>query len=177
MWAIKKGGLGNYAEQLLVDCDTRSGGCNGGNQSTAYNYLKTHYEVNESDYKYTARNGSCKYNSMPHTKVQTTGYKTVARNSPDQMKSALASHPLSVSVHANNAFERYSRGIFNDTGCGTRMNHATNVVGWGKSGATEYWIMRNSWGKTWGESGYMRVQIHTGAGICGIQQEAQYPTV
>jgi len=177
MWAIKHGNLGSYAEQVLVDCDTRSYGCNGGNQSTAYNYFKSHNEVNESDYRYTARDGKCKYSSVPHTKVSTTGYKTVARNSPDQMKAALSNNPLSVSLHANNSFERYRNGIFNDTSCGTRMNHAVNVVGWGQSGNTDYWIMRNSWGRTWGESGYMRVQIHAGSGICGIQQEAQYPTV
>ena len=51
------------------------------------------------------------------------------------------------------------------------------VVGWGTSGTTEYWLLRNSWGKTWGESGYMRVQIIAGNGICGVQMEPLYPNV
>lgn len=51
------------------------------------------------------------------------------------------------------------------------------VVGWGTSGTTEYWLLRNSWGKTWGESGYMRVQINAGNGICGVQMFPLYPNV
>ncbi len=45
------------------------------------------------------------------------------------------------------------------------------VVGWGVSGTTEYWTVRNSWGTSWGEKGYMRVAIVDGAGICGVQME------
>ncbi len=51
------------------------------------------------------------------------------------------------------------------------------VVGWGTSGTTDYWTLRNSWGKSWGESGYMRVQINAGNGICGVQMEPLYPNV
>jgi len=88
------------------------------------------------------------------------------------MKSALAKQPLSVSIEADKSvFQRYSSGIFNASTCGTRLDHATNVVGWGSSGKTDYWIMRNSWGTRWGERGYMRLEIVSGAGICGIQKE------
>jgi len=94
------------------------------------------------------------------------------------MKNALASQPLSVSIEADKSvFQSYKSGIFNSTACGTSLDHATNVVGWGTSGTTEYWIMRNSWGTSWGEQGYMRVAITTGAGICGIQSSPLYPTV
>jgi len=51
------------------------------------------------------------------------------------------------------------------------------VVGWGSSGTTDYWTLRNSWGTSWGEKGYMRVAIVDGKGICGIQMEPLYPTV
>ena len=59
--------------------------------------------------------------------------------------------------------------------CGTNLDHATNLVGYGNAGGVEYWLMRNSWGTTWGESGYMRLQIVSGAGICGVQMHAVYP--
>ena len=94
------------------------------------------------------------------------------------MKTALASQPLSVSIEADKSvFQSYKSGIFNSASCGTNLDHATNVVGWGTSGSTDYWIMRNSWGTTWGEQGYMRVAITTGAGVCGIQSTPFFPTV
>ena len=54
-------------------------------------------------------------------------------------------------------FQTYTSGIFNASTCGTNLDHATNVVGWGTSGTTDYWIMRNSWGTSWGEKGYMQL--------------------
>jgi len=94
------------------------------------------------------------------------------------MKAALQSGVLSVSIEADKpVFQRYSTGIFNSTSCGTSLDHAVAVVGWGKSGSTEYWIMRNSWGKSWGESGYMQMEITSGKGICGVQMEPLYPKV
>ena len=70
----------------------------------------------------------------------------------------------------------YKSGIYAGTDCSSSINHATNVVGWGTASGVDFWIMRNSWGATWGESGYMRVKIVDGAGICGIQTITTYPT-
>jgi len=53
----------------------------------------------------------------------------------------------------------YSSGIFSSAQCGTNLDHATLVVGWGSASGQEYWIMKNSWGTTWGEKGYMRLAI------------------
>ena len=94
------------------------------------------------------------------------------------MKTALAGRPLSVSIEADKAvFQNYSSGIFNSTACGTTLDHAVIVVGWGVSGTTEYWTVRNSWGSSWGEKGYIRLAITSGAGICGVQSSPLYPTV
>jgi len=85
---------------------------------------------------------------------------------------------LSVSIEADQrVFQSYKSGIFNSTACGTRKDHATDVVGWGSSAGTDYWIMRNSWGTSWGEKGYMRLEIVSGKGICAIQNSPLYPTV
>jgi len=175
-WRIKHGGaLQNLSEQLLVDCDTGCYGCNGGWQYKGFNYFKTHGAMTESSYPYTARDGSCKYSSN-NTGVKTTGYTNVSADNPTAMKNALANQPIAVSIEADKfCFQSYSSGIFNNSTCGTRLDHATNVVGWGTSGSTEYWIMRNSWGKSWGESGYMRLEIASGKGYCGIQMEPLYP--
>ena len=94
------------------------------------------------------------------------------------MKSALAIKPLSVSIEADTrVFQSYTSGIFNSSLCGTTLDHAVMVVGWGTSGTTDYWVLRNSWGTTWGEKGYMRVEVQAGNGVCGVQMEPLYPNV
>ena len=169
---IASGTLLSLSEQQLVDCSTVNYGCNGGWAYQAWNYLKTSNAESEATYPYRAVNGTCKYNSGTTTGVHTTGYTSVAANNISQMQAALAIKPLSVAIEADKTvFQNYTSGIFNSTLCGTNLDHATNVVGWGTASGVDYWLMRNSWGKTWGESGYMRLQIVTGNGICGIQIE------
>ena len=92
------------------------------------------------------------------------------------MKAAVAKQPVSVSIEADKiVFQQYNRGIFDNTGCGTNLDHATLVVGYGSENGTEYWIMKNSWNSGWGEEGYMRLKIEDGVGVCGIQKEPIYP--
>lgn len=70
----------------------------------------------------------------------------------------------------------YSSGIFDSESCGTSLDHATLVVGYGSEDGTDYWIMKNSWGTSWGDAGYMKLKIVDGAGICGIQMGPLYPS-
>ena len=138
----------------------------------------THYAMTEAAYPYTGRDGTCKYNVANSTYVKMESYTNVTADSPSAMKTALNSHVLSVAIQANKmCFQTYSSGIFNNSNCGTSLDHATNVVGWGTSGTTDYWIMRNSWGTSWGEKGYMQLEIVSGKGYCGIQMEPLYANV
>ena len=92
------------------------------------------------------------------------------------MKSALEKQPISVSLEADQkVFQQYESGIFDSAACGTNLDHATLLVGYGSEDGKDYWIMKNSWGTTWGEEGYMRLEITFGAGICGIQIEPLWP--
>lgn len=76
------------------------------------------------------------------------------------------------------SFQMYTSGVFDNANCGTELDHATLVVGYGTSlTGKEYWIMKNSWGESWGESGYMKVAIVDGEGICGIQMGPLFPSV
>ena len=93
------------------------------------------------------------------------------------MKAAVAKQPISVLIEADKSvFQMYRSGIFDSSSCGTRLDHATLVVGYGEENGKEFWIMKNSWGATWGENGYMRLAIEQGKGVCGIQMNTLYPT-
>jgi len=183
--AIKSGSLQSYAEQQLVDCVYTANGCNGGLQTDAFAYYLRHPVILESKYRYTAKGArnkaNCKDSSISNTGIKTTGkgYTQVSKRSVSAMKSALSSAPLAVAIDAESSkFGYYSGGIFDYSSCGTNLDHAVLLVGYGSSSGQEYWIMKNSWNTTWGEKGYMRIAIHgDGAGVCGVQLDCQYPTL
>ena len=87
------------------------------------------------------------------------------------MKAALATQPLSVASDVNSNFRYYRSGVLDDTSCGDNSYHATLLVGWGNDADSglDYWLMKNSWGPTWGDKGYIKLAIVEGKGICGIQ--------
>jgi len=87
---------------------------------------------------------------------------------------AVALNPVSVAIEADKAvFQSYKSGIISSTACGTTLDHGVLVVGY----TSDAWILKNSWGTTWGESGFFRIAKSTasGPGICGLQQEPSYP--
>lgn len=93
---------------------------------------------------------------------------------------AVAQQPIAVSIEADRTvFQSYSSGIISSTKCGTRLDHAVLLIGYGTDNGADYWLLKNSWGTSWGESGYFRIarSSTTGAGICGVQMEPVYPTM
>jgi len=97
------------------------------------------------------------------------------------LQTAAAQQPVSVSLAAStNYFQTYSSGILsNATACGTNVDHAVLVVGYGyeASSSMNYWIVKNSWGKDWGNQGYVWIEAVEGIGICAIQSGPLYPTL
>lgn len=130
----------------------------------------------ESSYAYTAKDGSCRYDGRG-TGVKAVSHHMVTANNISAMKTAVTQQPVSVLIEADrSAFSAYRSGVFNSSACGTNLDHAVSVVGYGSENGTNFWIMRNSWGASWGESGYMRVAQVSGDGICGIQKSVYYVT-
>lgn len=163
------GWTGILSTQELVDCTSDgqgswAGGCGGGNPIPGYQILQTlGGAVSAYDYKYIGKDGMCKVNN--YTKyVNVVSYKSVGKNDEATMKQYVDSTgPLSVCVDAN-SWSGYSSGI--KTTCGTSIDHCVQVVGHGQDGDASYWKVRNSWGPSWGENGYMRLKI--GSNLCKI---------
>jgi C1A family cysteine protease len=160
------------AEQL-VQCDTRSSGCDGGWTERAYDYVtKAGGIEQEKDYPYTSYQGTtgkCNVNSSKFV-IAVSKYTTIKGES--SMASYVQSTgPLSVCVDASK-WNSYNGGIM--TSCGTRINHCVQAVGVDAS-SSGYWKVRNSWGTKWGESGYIRLAY--GKNTCGITNDPTWVTV
>jgi len=172
-WEIASGKLVSLSEQQLVDCSKQNSGCNGGLMDYAFSYYKSTSIATEQSYPYTGRDGSCKSSyttAIPSGGV--TGYTDVSSSSSALM-SALNSNPVSVAVEADqSSFQRYSGGTIT-SGCGTNLDHGVLAVGYDSS--ANYFLVKNSWGTSWGNNGYL--QISTSGNVCGIHSEPSYPKV
>jgi len=174
--------LYSFSEQQLMEYDTVDAGCNGGLMDNAFNYLKTHKMVTESDCAYKARvphwpfGRKCTItDAMGVCTVQS--YTDVPANSVDQLRAALAKQPVSVAIEADRAaFQGYAGGVLTGTSCGTNLDHGVLAVGYGTTAdGIEYFLVKNSWGASWGDHGFIKIGAEAGAGVCGIQQSASYP--
>ena len=105
----------------------------------------------------------------------------VTKNDPNAHIAAINKGPVSAAINAaSSIFQFYKGGIISSTSCGTSLNHAVLFVGYGADASgNKYWLLKNSWGTGWGESGYFRIARDnvTGPGICGILTWSSYPTL
>lgn len=97
-------------------------------------------------------------------------------NSVSQLKAAINKGVVTVTIEADRSvFQMYHSGVLDSTACGTSLDHAVAAVGYGTEDGQDYYIVRNSWGASWGDKGYIKIAAVDGAGICGIQMESLYP--
>ncbi|PQQ05588.1 ervatamin-C-like [Prunus yedoensis var. nudiflora] len=177
---IKSGKLISLSEQQLLDCTSGNGnqGCNGGFMLSSFEYIQQNGGIaSEENYPYQAVQGTC---NASQPAVQITGYEKVPANSEDDLLKAVSMQPVSIAIVASgDEFKNYQGGVFSPTDCGTQLDHAVTAVGYGTTeDGTKYWLLKNQWGESWGENGYMKILRDAGApeGVCGLAQEASYPT-
>ncbi|XVE51450.1 hypothetical protein DITRI_Ditri02bG0041500 [Diplodiscus trichospermus] len=180
---IKTGQLFSLSEQQLVDCvrtkETR--GCDGGWMDEAFKYIvKNQGLATETEYPYEKKDGTCRHRKAAIRAVQISGYEDVPHNNEEALLKAASLQPVSVALDgAGSEFKFYSGGVFTGP-CRTSLNHAVTIVGYGTSeDGSKYWLIKNSWGKSWGESGYMRIKrdVKSKKGLCGIARKASYPVI
>jgi len=166
-WALKGHPLVSLAMQQIVDCDTTDGGCNGGWPYNAYQYVINAGGMDPlADYPYVAENEACRFNpSEVVAKITSWQYVTQSQNEQQMANYLYANGPLSVCVDASE-WSFYTSGIFSASECGTSIDHCVLATGYNIPGG--YWIIRNSWGTSWGMSGYMYLQY--GADACAVAQ-------
>jgi len=164
----KSQALVSLSPQQLVDCDKGNQGCSGGLPSTSIPWVgKNGGLCSEADYPYVGRGGTCKKTCKPIATVA-----GVSRGKGEAaLSSALDSMPVSIAVDASGGFQSYKSGVFSGP-CGTNLNHAILAVG-GVSSGTPYWIVKNSWGTSWGSAGY--INIAKGKNLCGMTNDLCWP--
>jgi C1A family cysteine protease len=181
-WAISKGQLVDLSEQELVDCATGisygSHGCNGGQMEGAFKFVIENGQCSLSSYPYTAKDGTCqKCSAVAHI----TSCYDVKPNDQVSMKAAVAQQPVAVAIEADTRyFQSYSSGILTSSSCGTTLDHGVLTVGYGEENGQKYWLVKNSWGTTWGDKGYVKIartESTNDPGICGIAMDPSFPTV
>ncbi|KAM8935308.1 cathepsin O [Lycaon pictus] len=168
-YAIKGKPLADISVQQVIDCSYNNYGCSGGSTLNALNWLnKTQVKlVRDSEYPFKAQNGLCHYFSDSYSGFSIRGYSAYDfSDQEDEMAKVLLTFgPLVVVVDAV-SWQDYLGGIIQHHCSSGEANHAVLITGFDKIGSTPYWIVRNSWGSSWGVDGYAHVKM--GGNICGI---------
>jgi len=176
----KTGKLVDAAEQQLVSCDTWSSGCNGGFPGMSYNYISGNGDNGidtQASYPYTATDSACdeqKTSDNQDVAATCTGYQSIGSTESALQEAVGNEGPVSICLAASaDCFHHYSGGILDDDSCGHSVNHAVAAVGYDV--AQNYWIVRNSWGTSWGEAGYVRIVKNKN--MCGMLSQSALPNV
>lgn len=192
IYSLTNNELVSFSEQQLVDCDNyKNGGkdlgCNGGLMDNAFNWINKNGGLcSENDYPYvsgtTLTKGNCETNCAILANSKIVSYTDVTPSSDVDMMAAVSQQPVSVAIEADQReFQLYSSGVFSSDSCGTNLDHGVLVVGYGTLDGEDYYKVKNSWGTSWGLSGYILLgrgsQYNGGDGQCGVLLQASFPVL
>lgn len=179
-YAIATGSLVSLSEEQILACDSSEEGCGGGNPEQALDWIHQNGGIcSESSWPYDSSGGDVDTCSTSCTNVVTVGgYEAVPEGDEDALVDALRLAPVAVAIEADTTnFQLYQSGVYDNPDCFSKgqVDHGVLLVGFGNDDTgTPFYKLKNSWGTTWGESGYMR--LARGGNICGVASEPTYAT-
>jgi len=178
----KLGILTSLSEQNLVDCSKKYGndGCEGGLMDNAFQYIRENHGIDTEDsYPYEGKDDRCRFKPK-NIGATDTGFVDIPKGDEDKLKEAVATNgPVSVAIDASHeSFQFYSKGVYDEVECSSEeLDHGVLVVGYGTTeGKQDFWIVKNSWGTSWGDGGYIQMSRNK-KNQCGIATSASYPLV
>ncbi|XP_030371984.1 cathepsin L-like [Scaptodrosophila lebanonensis] len=173
---LKTKRLVSLSEQNLIDCVTQNYGCDGGKSAVALRYvIKNNGVDTEKSYPYKTKTGICQFNRWNIGATFSDFIHISKANETDLANAVATKGPVAAAINAPLGFQLYKNGVYNNSRCKRRLNHEVLVVGYGwddRGGA--YWLVKNSWSKSWGENGYIRMARGRN-NQCGIADRALYP--
>ncbi|CAH1098968.1 unnamed protein product [Psylliodes chrysocephalus] len=174
---VKTGQLISLSEQNLVDCAEQCLGCDGCWTDVAMEYVEKNGIVKEGAYPYKAVESlSCLVN-VSESVIKPKEHIFVRIGNEYKLKKAVARQPISVAINAEDYFQFYKSGVLDDVSCYSQkhtLNHAVLVVGYGTLDGLDYWLVKNSWGLSYGQDGYVMMSRNK-YNQCGIATFALYP--
>lgn len=164
--------LPDLAEQHAVDC-SQANGCSGGWMGNVYDWIKRNNGVtSQRSYPYKGVLGSCLGGKLSAAKVHS---HTLVQNERDLLNAVATIGTVAVIYDASpREHSLYKGGVLDIPNCPRGANHAVLLVGYGNENGKDYWLLKNSWGTTWGEGGYFK--LRRGNNMCGVADWGIYPT-
>uniref|UniRef100_A0AAZ3SSG2 Cathepsin H n=1 Tax=Oncorhynchus tshawytscha TaxID=74940 RepID=A0AAZ3SSG2_ONCTS len=169
----------NQSEQQLVDCAQafNNHGCNGGLPSQAFEYIKYNKGImTEEDYPYTAHDDTCKFKTELAAAFVKDVVNITKYDEMGMLDAVARFNPVSLAYEVTSDFMHYDGGVYTSMECHNTtdtVNHAVLAVGYGEEKGTPYWIVKNSWGSSWGMKGYFFIE--RGKNMCGLAGCSSYP--
>lgn len=180
----KTGDLISLSEQNLVDCSKKYGnmGCDGGLMANAFKYIRDNHGLDtENSYPYEAHDDKCRFKNRT-VGADDKGFVEIPSGDERRLMQAIANKgPVSVAIDASQeSFRQYDGGVYDEPNCGNQeenLDHGVLVVGYGSDPVHgDYYLVKNSWSETWGQSGYIKMARNRD-NQCGIATSAVYPVV
>lgn len=171
MRSIVRGSKEEFSEQSMIDCVTSNDGCRSGTPSSVLDYIATKGIAKSSSYPFVDKTDTCVKRLMKRSLLtrDSINYDYLDKGVLNVLE-ALQESPVILIHTVNRGFKSYRNGVFDDRNCNDELDHSTLAVGYNLDAFPPYIEVKNSWGQTWGDSGYFKFAINemsnNNGGIC-----------